>query len=105
MVERSVWVREAVGSNPVTPTLGSKTANLIQIVQMYFSMMKTKVRRLSGILYTWQKRGISTRQNRYIALSLVYYAELAQLGEHSPYKRGVVGSSPIFCIKTFTAIL
>lgn len=45
---------------------------LIQIVQMYFSMIKTKVRRLSGILYSWQKRGISTRQNRYIALSLVY---------------------------------
>lgn len=29
---------------------------------------------------------------------MVVYAELAQLGEHLPYKQEVIGSSPIFCI-------
>lgn len=29
---------------------------------------------------------------------MIVYAELAQLGEHLPYKQEVIGSSPIFCI-------
>ena len=29
---------------------------------------------------------------------MIVYAELAQLGDHLPYKQEVIGSSPIFCI-------
>ena len=54
--------------------------------------------RLSGILCR-AKTGDTTRQHRYIAFESSIYARLAQLGEYSPYKRGVIGSSPIFCTK------
>lgn len=43
--------------------------------------------RLSDTLYKAKTRGIA-RQHRYIAFESSIYARLAQLGEHSPYKRG-----------------